>query len=147
MFKSPENEPRFSLPWEKTLLMSIRMHAYGIANLVQMAVLETCFLTFPLNSQKLYFKTNSVILVISSVEIFLFTRLSNAFLKVSRPASWRIPGSRPTTPCYNNSNCAIWLIFFNFVVKPLDFSVGLPQFEINDLPGTSDKHLWNLGSR
>ena len=37
---------------------SINIHAYQEANLVPMAVLEICFLTFPLNGKKLFFKTN-----------------------------------------------------------------------------------------
>ena len=77
--------------------LSMKRHAYGGANLVPIAVPETCCLILLLNSKKLFFNTNPAILTKSSVGIHFLSCLSKASLRALKPASWGMLGYNPTT--------------------------------------------------
>ena len=116
-----------------------------------------------------FLKQISVILIRSSTEIFFFSRLSSAFLKTSRPASWGILVYRPMTSTVTIiASCGIWSVLFGFIIKLLEsftngepscitdlcslsknsdvFAVGVPQFQINELPELHEA-FENLGQQ
>ena len=67
--------------------LSKKKHAYGGANLLPIAVPETCCLTLLLKSNQLFFNTNSSILTKSFVGMHFTSCLSKAFLRALNPAS------------------------------------------------------------
>ena len=76
----------------------------------------------------------------SLVEIFLFTQLSSAFLKDSRPASREVPGySLTTTAVTIIASCKIWSIFFSFTIKSSVLYIQ-PTFSYNRFKLTIQKH-------
>ena len=68
-----------------------------MVNFVPIAVPEICSYTFVSNSRKLFFKTNSAILIRFSGGFSLGVLLSNASLSALKPASWGMLGYNPTT--------------------------------------------------
>ena len=145
--------------------LSMKRHAYGGANLVPIAVPETCCLILLLNSKKLFFSTNCAILTKSSVRIHFMWEysLSKASLRAVNPTSWGILGYNPTTSTVTKiALSGIVLVFLVLFMKspgslnydqPFcmigfkwwlrnseNFSLGLSQLEITGLPRT----LWSL---
>ena len=57
--------------------LSMKIHAYGGANLVPMPVPEICYLTFESNSKKLFLSANSSMSTKSADGTFLFDLSSN----------------------------------------------------------------------
>ena len=89
-------------------------HAYGGANLVPTAVPETCCLILLLNSEKLFFNTNSAVLTKSSMGIHFLSCLSKASPKALNPASWGMLGHNPTASVV--SKIALSGILLRFLV-------------------------------
>ena len=93
--------------------LSMKRHAYGGANLVPIAVPETCLILL-LNSKKLFFNINSAILTKSSVGIHFLSCLSKVSLRALKPASWGMLGYNPTTSAV--SKIALSGIVLRFLV-------------------------------
>ena len=77
--------------------LSMKIHVYGGANLVPMAVPEICRLTFESNSKKLFLSTNSTMSTKSAVGTFLSDLSSNFSFSALSPISCGILGYKPTT--------------------------------------------------
>ena len=72
--------------------LSMKIHAYGGANLVPMAVPEICCLTFESNSKILFLSTNSAMSTKSADGTFLSDLSSNFSYSALSPASRGILG-------------------------------------------------------
>ena len=81
--------------------LSIKMHAYGGANFVPMALPVICCFIFESNSKKLFFKTNLAIFRRSSVEILVSSRSSNLANNASSASAYEILGYKPTSVVTN----------------------------------------------
>ena len=99
---------------------------YGGANLRPIAVPESCCLILLLNSKKLFFKTNSVIIAKSSVGIYFLSCLSKASLKAFKLASWGMLSYNPTTPAASK------IAFSGMVLRFLVFFMKSPASLIYD---------------
>ena len=77
--------------------LPMKIHAYGGANLVPMAVPETCCLTFESNSKKLFLSTSSAMSTKFAEGTFLSDLSSNFSYGALSPISCRILGYKPTT--------------------------------------------------
>ena len=81
---------------------------------VHTAVPETCCLILLLNSEKLFFNTNSAVLTKSSMGIHFLSCLSKASPKALNPASWGMLGHNPTASVV--SKIALSGILLRFLV-------------------------------
>ena len=144
---------------------------YGGANLVPIAVPEICCLTLSLNSNKLFFRTNSANLTSSLVGIFVHDCSSSFCFKAEIPSLCGMLGYRLTTSAITKKRTlrtfSFPFYFVNKITSHYDqynqpfcingfkqtwrnsdaFSVGVPQLEITGLRGTLEKHLWIFGKR
>ena len=93
---------KFCVIKKPVLNLSIKMHAYGAANFVPMAVPEICCFIFESNSTKLFFRANLAICRRSSVAILLSCRSSNLVDNVSSPSACEILGYKPATSVVTN---------------------------------------------
>ena len=75
----------------------MKIHVYGGANLVPMAVPETCCLTFGSNSKKFFLSTNSAMSTKSAEGTFLSDLSSNFSYSALSPTLCGILGYKPTT--------------------------------------------------
>ena len=78
-------------------ILLMKIHAYGGANLVLMAIPETFYLIFESNSKKLFLSTNSAMSTKSADGTFLSDLSSNFSYSALSPTSCGIPGYKPTT--------------------------------------------------
>ena len=83
--------------------LSMKIHTYGGANLVLMAVPEICGLTFESNSQKLFLSTNSAMSTKSADRTFLSDLSSNFSYSALSPTSCGILRYKPTTSAVTKS--------------------------------------------
>ena len=79
-------------------IWSMKIQTYGGASFVLIAVPDICWKTSLLNSKKLFFSTNWVILTSLSLEICLWFLSSSASSSAGSPASCGMLGLKPTTP-------------------------------------------------
>ena len=75
----------------------MKIHAYGGANLVLMAIPKTFYLIFESNSKKLFLSTNSAMPTKSADGTFLSDLSSNFSYSALSPTSCGILGYKPTT--------------------------------------------------
>ena len=76
---------------------SLKIHAYGGANLVPMEIPEIYCLTFESNSKKLFVSRNSAMSIKSANRTFLSDLSSNFSYSALSPASCGILRHKPTT--------------------------------------------------
>ena len=96
----------------------MKRRPYGGANLVSIAVPETCCLILLLNSKKLFFNTNSAILTKSPVATDFLSCLSQTLLRAFKLASWSMLGYNPITSAVTKiSLSGVVLTFLVFFMK------------------------------
>ena len=108
----------------------MKIHAYGGANLVPMAVPEICCLTFESNSNKLFLSTNSAMSTKSTDGTLLFDPSSYYSYNALSPASCGILGYKPAiSPVTKKASAGILPRLWIFSEKsPVSFTYDFPDF-------------------
>ena len=78
-------------------MWSIKIDAYGGANIVPIAVPDICLQNLESNSNNLFLRTKSAILTILSVDTVLLEEFSYYFLRMSKPSRC---GIKPYNICH-----------------------------------------------
>ena len=110
--------------------LSMKIHTYGGANLVTMAVPEISCLTFESNSEKLFLSKNSALSTKSADGTFLSDHFYLILYSASSPAWCGILGYKPKTSVVTkNASSGILPRFLIFSRKsPVSFRYDFPDF-------------------